>query len=152
MGAVVDRRPWVAVVVTVALQSMALLALYAFGHQPAAAVGLIAVAGLAFAAFTAALGGLVLQVAPGRSDLAAAAVSAAVNVGITGGAFLGGLALPHHGVRSTVLIGAGLGAVAVVIALGERLIRPAVSALERQRADVRPGDTGSPVPIRASAG
>ncbi|MFG3679912.1 hypothetical protein ACGF5H_07380 [Micromonospora chalcea] len=77
------------------------------------------------AGFTATLGGLVLQVAPGRSDLAAAAVSAAVNVGITAGAFVGGLTLPTHGVRATVLIGALLGIAALVLALGERLIRPA---------------------------
>lgn len=124
VGAVVDRSPWTTLVATVALQSVALLGLYAFGHRPAAAVTLIAVAGLGFAAFTAALGGLVLQVAPGRSDLSAATVSAAVNVGITGGAFVGGLALPRHGVHTTVLIGALLGIAALLMALGERLNRP----------------------------
>ncbi|MET8368452.1 MFS transporter [Micromonospora profundi] len=115
VGAVVDRNPWLALVATVALQSVALLGLYAIGHRPAAAVGLLALAGLAFAAFTAVLGGVVLQVAPGRSDLAAATVSAAVNVGITGGALVAGLALPGHGVRSTVLLGALLGVVALMV-------------------------------------
>ncbi|MGW4467571.1 MFS transporter [Micromonospora sp. NPDC004704] len=133
IGAVLDRNPWLALVATVALQSAALLGLYAFGHRPSVSVGLIALAGLAFAAFTAALGGLVLQVAPGRSDLAAATVSAAVNVGITAGAFVGGLALPGHGVRSTVLLGALLGVVALVLAFGERLIRPAPALPEGQR-------------------
>ncbi|GIJ79141.1 MFS transporter, DHA1 family, inner membrane transport protein [Micromonospora phaseoli] len=127
VGAMVDRSPWHALTATVALQAVALLGLYAFGQRQAVTVGLIALSGLAFAAFTAALGGLVLQVAPGRSDLAAATVSAAVNVGITGGAFFGGLALPSHGVRGAVLIGALLGVVALVAALGERLIRPAAS-------------------------
>src|SRR5690554_491215 len=89
-GAVADCSPWLALIATVTLQSAALLGLYALGHQQAAAVALIALAGLAFAAFTATLGGLVLLVAPGRSDLAAATVSAAVNVGITAGAFVGG--------------------------------------------------------------
>lgn len=126
IGAVLDRGPWLALVATVALQSAALLGLYALGHRPSVSVGLIALAGLAFAAFTAALGGLVLQVAPGRSDLAAATVSAAVNVGITAGAFVGGLTLPSHGVRSTALIGALLGVVALVLALGERLIPPTI--------------------------
>ncbi|MDG4832348.1 MFS transporter [Solwaraspora sp. WMMD1047] len=124
VGVLVDRSPWLALVATVAVQSAALLGLAVTGHRPALAVAQIALAGLAFAAFTASLGGLVLQVAPGRSDLAAAAVSAAVNVGITGGAFVGGLALPAHGVRSTVLIGALLSVVALGLALGERLIRP----------------------------
>ncbi|MFJ6151931.1 MFS transporter [Micromonospora profundi] len=115
VGAVVDRSPWLALVATVALQSVALLGLYAIGHRPTAAVGLLALAGLAFAAFTAVLGGVVLQVAPGRSDLAAATVSAAVNVGITGGALVAGLALPSHGVRNTVLLGALLGVVALMV-------------------------------------
>jgi DHA1 family inner membrane transport protein len=136
IGAVVDRGPWPALVATVALQSVALLGLAAFGHRPALAVGLIAVAGLAFAAFTAALGGLVLRVAPGRVDLAAATVSAAVNVGITAGAFVGGLALPGHGATGPVLIGALLGLVALALALSERAVRPA------------PGER----PARASAG
>ncbi|NMH77646.1 MFS transporter [Pseudonocardia xinjiangensis] len=122
LGAVVDRGPWRALAASVALQSAALFGLYALGHHPVAAVGLLAVAGLAFAAFTASLGGLVLQIAPGRSDLAAATVSAAVNVGITGGALAGSLAVPSHGVQSTVLIGALIGVVALALTLAERLI------------------------------
>ncbi|MEU8080943.1 MFS transporter [Catellatospora citrea] len=132
VGAVLDRGPWLTLVATVALQSAALLGLYSFGHRPSVSVGLIALAGLAFAAFTAALGGLVLQVAPGRSDLAAATVSAAVNVGITAGAFVGGSTLPSHGVRSTVLLGALLGVVALVLALGERFIPPATGSPQGQ--------------------
>ena len=151
IGAVVDRSPWLALVATAALQSAALLGLSTFGHRPTVAVGLIALAGLAFAAFTAALGGLVLQVAPGRSDLAAATVSAAVNVGITAGALVGGLALPSHGVHSTVLIGALLGIVALVLALGERLIPPATSSQKGRRSGSNPVIPGA-IPIRASAG
>lgn len=147
VGSVVDRNPWLALTATVAVQSAALLGLYAFGRHPSVAIGLIALAGLAFAAFTATLGGLVLQVAPGRSDLAAATVSAAVNVGITGGAFVGGLALPRHGVASTVLIGALLGAVALVLVLGERLVRPAAghpAAADPAGVDVDAGTSVGP--------
>lgn len=95
-----------------------------------------------------------LQVAPGRSDLAAATVSAAVNVGITGGAFAGGLALTSHGVHSTVLIGALLSAVAVVVALSERLNRPAGPGPVHPPpvpgpAAARPAPVG---PLRAAAG
>ncbi|MEU7920399.1 MFS transporter [Micromonospora zamorensis] len=130
VGVVVDRSPWLALAATVTLQSVALLGLYAVGHRPVAAVGLLALAGLAFAAFTAVLGGIVLEVAPGRSDLAAATVSAAVNVGITGGALVAGLVLPGHGVRSTVLLGALLGVVALMMVAGaftgrRRATRPA---------------------------
>jgi DHA1 family inner membrane transport protein len=152
LGAVVDRSPWRALAATVALQSMALFGLYALGHHPVAAVGLLAVAGLAFAAFTASLGGLVLQVAPGRSDLAAATVSAAVNVGITGGALVGGLALPSHGVQSTVLIGALIGVVALVLALGERLIPAASGSQAGRRGDTRvAGDPPAPRPMAVSS-
>ncbi|MDG4808765.1 MFS transporter [Micromonospora sp. WMMD1120] len=133
IGQILDRDPWLAMLGTVALQSTALLGLYALGHRPSASVTLIAVAGLAFAAFTATLGSLVLHLAPGRSDLAAATVSAAVNVGITAGAFVGGLALPAHGVRSTVLIGALLGFVALGLAIGDQLVRREAAAA-RQRA------------------
>jgi DHA1 family inner membrane transport protein len=152
LGAVVDRSPWRALAATVALQSAALSGLYALGHHPVAAVGLLAVAGLAFAAFTASLGGLVLQVAPGRSDLAAATVSAAVNVGITGGALVGGLALPSHGVQSTVLIGALIGVVALVLALGERLIPAAIGSQAGRRGDARVGgDPPAPRPMTVSS-
>jgi MFS transporter, DHA1 family, inner membrane transport protein len=129
-GAVVDRDPWRALVWTVGLQAVALLGLYGLGHQPAAAVVLLALSGLAFAAFTAALGGLVLRVAPGRSDLAAATLSAAVNVGVTAGALAGGLALPAHGVRSTAAIGAVFGLVALALALTERRV-PAPAGVVR---------------------
>ncbi|WFE49435.1 MFS transporter [Micromonospora sp. WMMD1155] len=133
IGPLLDRSPWNALLITVAVQSAALLGLYTFGERPSVSVGLIAVAGLAFTAFTAALGGLVLQVAPGRSDLAAATVSAAVNVGITAGAFVGGLVLPSHGVHATVLIGALLGLVALLLTLGERLVRPTPHPTEGRR-------------------
>jgi len=137
IAAAVDRGPWLSLAATVALQSVALLGLYAFGRQPAVAVGLIALAGLAFAAFTATLGGLVLQIAPGRSDLAGATVSAAVNIGITGGALIGGLLLPRYGVRSTVLVGALLGGVALAMALSERLLRPTPAPPETRPGEAR---------------
>ncbi|WP_127507705.1 MFS transporter [Actinoplanes solisilvae] len=115
----VTAGPWTTLVATVALQSVALLGLYVFGTLPAVAVAMIGLAGLAFAAFTTALGGRVLRLAPGRSDLPAAMLSAAVNVGITGG-----LVLPSHGVRSTVLIGVLLGFAALALAITERLALP----------------------------
>ncbi|WP_341718705.1 MFS transporter [Micromonospora sp. FIMYZ51] len=149
VGAVVDRRPWLVLGAVVALQSVALLGLYAVGHRPAASVGLLGLSGLAFAAFTATLGGLVLQVAPGRSDLAAATLSAAVNVGITAGALVGGLALERYGVRSTMLIGALLGGIALLLALGERLVPPATGQPAGSAAEVvRPSARRAPVPDR----
>jgi predicted MFS family arabinose efflux permease len=152
VAAVVDRSPWRVLVVTAALQPLALLGLYASGHRPTVAVVLIAATGPAFAAFTAALGSLVLQVAPGRSDLAAAAVSAAVNVGITGGAFLGGLALPGHGARGTVLVGVALGTVALMLLAGPLLIgRRAARPAPPQAARPAPPQAARPAPPQAAS-
>lgn len=123
-GALVDRGPRAALIVPVASQAVALLGLYPLGGVPVVAVALVALAGLAFAALTTALASRVLQVAPGSLDLAAAGVSSAVNVGITAGAFLGGLLLPAWGVRSTVLVGGLLSLAALAVLLIEPRRRP----------------------------
>ncbi|HSK96138.1 MAG TPA: MFS transporter, partial [Euzebyales bacterium] len=104
-GIVVDRRPRLAMTVPVALQAVALIGLFALGDHAIAAIGLLAFAGMALAALTSALGSRVLELAPGRSDLASAGASTAFNVGITTGALVGGLLLPGFGVRGTVLVG-----------------------------------------------
>jgi DHA1 family inner membrane transport protein len=122
IGFALDRRPMLTVIATIALQPMALLGLLAFGQSAPAAVVSIMVAGLAFSAFTAALGAVVLQVAPGRTDFAGAIVSTAVNVGITAGAFLGGVALSESGVTTVMAVGAVVGALGLAIVLTERLV------------------------------
>jgi DHA1 family inner membrane transport protein len=68
------------------------------------------------------MGSRVLEVAPGRTDLAAAGVSTAVNVGISAGALIGGLLLSGYGVRSTALTGGLITVVAVALAILERRI------------------------------
>ena len=47
-----------------------------------------------------------MDVAPGKLDVASAWFSSAYNIGIAAGALIGGLLLPHTGVRSTYLMGA----------------------------------------------
>ncbi|MBB4957154.1 MFS transporter [Micromonospora polyrhachis] len=93
-GVLVDRDPWVATLAPVLLQAVALLGLFTLGTVPVAAVVLVALAGTAFSALTTVLGSRILQVAPGRTDLAAAGISTSINVGITVGALAGGLLLP----------------------------------------------------------
>ena len=132
-GALVDRRPWAAMLVPVAAQTTALLGLYALGGTPIVAVALVALSGLAFGALTTALASRVLQVAPGSADLAAAGASTAVNVGITAGALVGSVLLPGLGARSTALVGGLLSLAALAVALGEPVAaagirRPAASA------------------------
>jgi len=140
-GALVDRRPGVAIMVPVLAQAVALLGLYAAGGTRAAAIGLLALSGLSFAALTTALASRVLQVAPGSADLAAAGISTAVNVGITVGALLGSILLPGLGVRSTVLASGLLSLAALAVALGE----PPAQALS----GIRTTMTGTPERCRS---
>ena len=121
-GALVDRNPWAAMLIPVTAQATALLGLYALGRTPLAAIGLVALSGLSFAALTTALASRVLQVAPGNADLAAAGAATAVNVGITAGAFIGSILLPGLGVRSTALVGGLLSLAALAVVLSEPLV------------------------------
>jgi DHA1 family inner membrane transport protein len=113
-GYVTDRRPRQAVPCFVLLQALALGGLAFLGQNPVASVGLWAITGLAFAGFGNAAAGRLLAVAPGDPDLASAGISTAVNVGITAGAFGGGMLLSAFGATSTVLAGAVLSAAALV--------------------------------------
>ena len=134
VGLVVDRNPWLTMTVVIVLQGLALMVQYAVGSVAWAAVASVATAGLGIAALSAVLGVRVLIVAPGGADMAAAGTSTAFNVGITGGALIGGLLLPSFGVRCTPLVGALLTGVALVVILAE----PALSSARRRNAG-RPG-------------
>jgi DHA1 family inner membrane transport protein len=120
VAVIADRWPRPLLSGTMAVQAAALLALVAAGSSAVVAVALFAVAGLAFAALTAAMGSRVLEVAPGRSDIAAAGVSTAINVGITAGALVGGLLLAGPGVRATALVGGLITVVALGLAVAEQ--------------------------------
>lgn len=118
-GLLVDRNPWIAMIIPLVLQATALFGLYLFGGTPAVVIALVAVTGLTFSAITTALSSRVLQVAPGSVDLAAAGASTAVNIGIALGALIGSVVLSGIGVRTTVLVGAVLSLAAVAIAVAE---------------------------------
>lgn len=118
-GAVLDRWPRVVLVLSVALQAVALLGMYALGPVPAASVALQSLSGFAMAFMVTGLQTRILQVAPGSTEVASAASSAAFNVGIACGALVGGLLLPAFGVRSVALVGGLLGVVALLVLLSE---------------------------------
>lgn len=139
IGVVVDRHPWLSTTIPIALQAVALLGLLALGGGKLVAVGLIVVSGLSFAALSAALGTRVLEVAPGRSDLATAGLSTAINVGITVGALTGGLLLTESGVRGVVLAGGVLSVGALIVAFVEYRFRPPLRQ-RRNPASVMAGD------------
>jgi predicted MFS family arabinose efflux permease len=117
VGLVVDRNPRLTLTVVVGLQAVALGVQYALGTVPVVAAVAVATAGLTIAALSGAIGARLLVVTPVSTTMASAWTSTAFNVGITGGALLGGLLLAV-GVRSTALAGALLsfGALAVILA------------------------------------
>ncbi|MCF1598257.1 MFS transporter [Streptomyces muensis] len=114
-GPLLDRFPRATLTVPVAAQAVALLGLYAVGHVPAAAVVLVMLLGASVSTAFMATQTRVLRVAPGRTETALAANSAAYNVGIAVGALLGGVLLPLVGVRGTFLVGGLLTAGALVV-------------------------------------
>ncbi|MFG1665554.1 MFS transporter [Streptomyces sp. Y7] len=113
-GPLLDRFPRATLTVPVAAQAVALLGLWASGPVQAASVALIMVLGASVATVFMATQNHMLRVAPGRTETALAANSAAYNVGIAAGALLGGALLPVAGVRGTFLIG-GLCSVAALM-------------------------------------
>ncbi|MDC0771445.1 MFS transporter [Streptomyces sp. HD] len=116
-GPLLDRFPQATLAVPVATQAVALLGLWAAGHVPAASVALMMLLGASVAPVFMATQSQVLRVAPGRTETALAANSAAFNVGVAAGALLGGLLLPSVGVRGTFLVG-GLLTVGALAVLG----------------------------------
>ncbi|MEU6257090.1 MFS transporter [Streptomyces sp. NPDC047043] len=115
-GPLLDRFPRATLTVPVATQATALLGLYAAGSSRVAAVGLLMLLGASVAPVFMATQSQVLRVAPGRTETALAANSAAFNVGVAAGALLGAGLLPVVGVRGTFLAGGLLtvGALAVL--------------------------------------
>jgi DHA1 family inner membrane transport protein len=118
-GILVDCNGWLTTVGLIGAQAVALAGQFVFGGTPAGAVATIAGSGFALAALSAALGVRVLEVAPGGSDMAAAGISTAFNVGITAGALLGSLLLTGPGVRNTALAGSLLSLAAFAVVLAE---------------------------------
>jgi DHA1 family L-arabinose/isopropyl-beta-D-thiogalactopyranoside export protein-like MFS transporter/DHA1 family inner membrane transport protein len=129
VGALFDRRPWSTLIVPLGLLSASLLGLFLLGSVKPAAVILVGLTGLGFGALPPAIQARTLQVAPGSTDLASAAISSAFNIGIATGSFVGGLLLSTVGVRSVALVGGLLAAAALSIMLSDaRMSRRLVCA------------------------
>ncbi|MEU5364221.1 MFS transporter [Streptomyces sp. NPDC005925] len=121
-GALLDRFPHSALTTAVATQTAGMLGLYAAGTDRTATVASLLLVGGALGPVFMAAQNEMLHVAPRRTDLALAANSGAYNAGIATGAALGGLLLPHVGVRNTFLAGGLLTATACTVLLMERLL------------------------------
>jgi DHA1 family inner membrane transport protein len=117
VGRLIDRFPRATVPVAVGVHVVGMLLLGLAAAVPAlAAVGSV-VSGAGFAAFSAALGAQVLQVAPGSVDVAMAGTSTAFNVGISSGAFVGGVSLSVVGLAGLPLIGLAFAAGGLALAV-----------------------------------
>jgi DHA1 family inner membrane transport protein len=135
-GVLLDRRPRTAMIAPTGLLALALFGLYGFGTSQLAVAGMLALFGAAMFMMITAMANRVLQVAPGRTDVATAANSAVFNASVAAGALIGALLLPAHGVRSTTLAAALLVAAAVAVLLFESRI----AATEQVLADHRRSD------------
>ncbi|MET7418566.1 MFS transporter [Dactylosporangium sp. NPDC005555] len=122
VGRFLDRHPWPALAVPVALLCAASAVLYAGGDVHVLAIASLATTGAAYAAFAAAVQNRVLQVAPGTTDMASAGSSSSFNIGISGGSFVGGVIIEDLGVRTVALAAAVLIAAALAVLLLDPLL------------------------------
>ncbi|CND69217.1 arabinose efflux permease family protein [Mycobacterium tuberculosis] len=125
-GIVVDRGPRALLGAASGVLAGGMLLLFAFGTAAVPAVGGLVLLGLGLPAFVTAMQARVMESAPGDTNVASAGTAAAFNVGIAGGALLGGTMLPLTGVRGTALAGGVLAAAAIAVIGLERPPRRAV--------------------------
>ncbi len=143
-GPLIDHRRRLAVVVPITVQVVALLVLGVPGVPVLIAIALVASTGLAFSALTAGMSERVLRVAPGRFDLASAGASTAVNVGITGGALIGGILLSGHHPAAVGRAGPGSGSTTTALVGGALTLAGLVVAIHEARS-ARAGQGSPPV-------
>jgi DHA1 family L-arabinose/isopropyl-beta-D-thiogalactopyranoside export protein-like MFS transporter/DHA1 family inner membrane transport protein len=108
-----DPRPLASLLAPLIVGAVSLLGLYEFGALKPVTVILLAGVGVAFAAFATAVQSRMLQLAPGSTDLASAAISTMFNVGIAAGSIIGAALLPGPGPQVLALVGGLLAVVAL---------------------------------------
>jgi predicted MFS family arabinose efflux permease len=119
-GTVLADRQQLLMLVPLATMATALWLLHLEGRWAPAAVAAFLLVSFACSGFAAGLAGRVLLVAPGSTDLASAGTSSAFNVGIGGGAWIGGLiADGPGGVHATALAAALFAGAAFILMLCE---------------------------------
>jgi DHA1 family inner membrane transport protein len=128
-GQFVARFGWLTMLIAVGLQAVGFGVLYAFGTITVLGVVVSAVTSFALSGMVTALGARVLEVAPGDTDTANAGTSTAFNVGITAGALIGAALIDGPGVRSTVLVGALIGAAGFAVVAAEPVLAGPLSCL-----------------------
>jgi predicted MFS family arabinose efflux permease len=126
-----DAHPVPSLLVPLAVGAVSLLGLAALGALKPVTIVLLAGVGLAYASFATAVQSRMLQLAPGSTDLASAAISTMFNAGIAAGSVIGAVLLPGPGPRLLALVGGLL----TLVALG---------VLRWLPYNVRQGDRSSP--------
>ncbi|EPH44318.1 putative sugar efflux transporter [Streptomyces aurantiacus JA 4570] len=121
-GRLLDRFPRATLTLPVATQAVALLGLFAAGQSKTVAVIMMVLLGASLGPVFMATQSQVMYVAPGRTETAVAANSAAYNAGVALGALAGGLLLPVTGVRGTFLVGGLMTVAALALLLEEQLL------------------------------
>ncbi|GAA1721569.1 MFS transporter [Isoptericola hypogeus] len=124
VGRFIDRRPVAVLLVALALLTAALVALWAFGERPVAAVAALAAFGFAFSAVPPALSHRVMLVAPRSTNMGVAVSSSMFNVGIAAGSGLGAVLVAVVDVRVVPLASAAVVLLALVVALAEERFSP----------------------------
>ena len=112
--ALVDHRPQALLFGSIAALALALLGLFVAGSATVPAVILFVLLAASVPGIATATQAGVLRTSAGNTDIGSAWASAGFNVGIGGGALLGGVLLPVAGVRGTPLAGLALACAALV--------------------------------------
>ncbi|WP_018215979.1 MFS transporter [Salinispora vitiensis] len=122
LGHLLDRHPRNCLVIAVGVQTAAMLVLFQYAGNQAVVIAALALLGLSAAPIFTATQARILHVSPGRTEIGFAANSAAFNVGVAAGAFVGGAVLSAFEVRGAFLVGALLTLATVALLLSEPLL------------------------------
>ena len=109
-----DRFPRAFLISAMAMLLFSLLASVWLPHVPILWLALAMLWGLAITAISLALQLRVLQLAPNATDVAMSIFSGIYNIGIGGGAFVGGLVIASLGLAMVGYVGAGIALIAMV--------------------------------------
>lgn len=116
-GRLVDRYPGPVLLVPLAALALVQLALFVLVDSKAAVLVLVVLQGLGLSTVATTVQVRVLTVAPRSRELASAGSSSMFNVGIGGGALLGGGVVDLVGVRGVALVAALLAAASAAVAV-----------------------------------
>ncbi|MDO4657759.1 sugar transporter [Kingella sp. (in: b-proteobacteria)] len=130
------RHPNPTLLISGAVVLLSLLLLKPLGQQPAALFALIFAWGIGIACISLSMIGHVMSYAPDAADVANAIYSACYNIGIGGGALLGGLVMraPALGLANVGWVGAALAALALTVFVWTQKRFQAASDVESSKA------------------